>query len=51
MDKEKNLNTKKCEICKSEGLYICFDCNSYFCDEFLNMFIIKKYIQLIIKRI
>ena len=23
---------KKCEICKSKGLNLCFQCNSYFCD-------------------
>ena len=33
MDKGKNWNIKKFEICKSDGLYLCFDCNSYFCDE------------------
>ena len=23
---------KKCEICKTKGLNLCFQCNSYFCD-------------------
>ena len=32
MDKKKFKLIKECEICKSDALYICFECKSYFCE-------------------
>ena len=30
-------NVKKCDICKSNAEYICFQCPNYFCDSCFNL--------------
>ena len=32
MDDEKIQQIKKCEICKIDAIYLCFNCNNYFCE-------------------
>ena len=32
MNKEKMKAIKVCEICKTNAIYLCFQCNNYFCE-------------------
>ena len=40
----KENNCKECEICKVEAKYLCFECNSYFCED-CHKFIHDKHVN------